>query len=175
MEILWYKYPFKLFHSPTCFAINHLPLPNQCLSLRQLLAGMRGSHQCVEKWSWFCLWVCFNCSSPCSKPYGLSSGEFICKLTSPVTPKIVLWAKWIHPKLFTGHLLSVTSPATYSSARIPAKKAISMLTEFDFRVGELDLRKNKTKIMSEEGCRTDRAWGEEERASRKPEHSLWRW
>ena len=51
----------------------------------------------------------------------------------------------------------MTSPATYGSARIPAKKAVAMLTEFDFRVRELDLRKNKAKIMSEEGCRIDNA------------------
>lgn len=146
MEVLWYKYPFKLFHSSTCFTISRLPLQNQCLSLRQLLAGMRGKHQFGEKWSWFCLRVCFNCSSPCSKPYGLSSREFICKLTSSITLKIVVWAQLIHPKLFTGHLLSVTSPATYGSARIPAKKTVSMLPDLILGSGNWTWERTKQKL-----------------------------
>lgn len=140
MEILWYKYPLNLFHSSTCFAISHLLLQNQCLSLRQLLAGMRVYHQCIEKWSWFCLWVCFNCS-PFSKPYSLSQ-ELICKLTFSVIPKIVVRAEWIHPKLFTGHLLCVTSPATVLQTYLP-RKLFPVLAEFDFRVEELSWERTK--------------------------------
>lgn len=114
METLWYKYLLRLFHGFTCFAVSHLLLQNQCLSLRQLLAGIRVYRQYIEKWSWFCLWVCFNCSSLCSKPHGLSSQGSIWKLTSPVTRKIVVRAEWIQPKLFTGHLLSV---ARHTAAR----------------------------------------------------------
>lgn len=152
METLWYKYLLKLFHTFTCFAISRLLLQNQCLSLRQLVAGMRVYRQCVEKWSWFCLRVCFNCSSLCSKPYGMSRQEFICKLTSSVTPKIVVRTEWSHPRLFTKHL---PSAASYSAAQTAGPVCSRIWSE-----GRgTDLGKNTRKIMSEEDCRRDNCRG----------------